>query len=532
MARHVLRRIGRLLARNLTARLVILVMLALMGITGFNDYSRLTRERERLLAQAHEDERIFAETLALAVRQNVRRGRPTEEIQELLEDILARPGLVAVAIYTPSGQVIAERVAAGHSAPRPDERVQEALTLREAKAGILDADGSRLLRYIQPFRWPGGRTAAIEVRQTLAEMEHEFRRAVRESILSRLVVLVLFVLTVIGLTRWNVGRPIRRLIVGARAIGRGDLAQRITLARRDEIGQLADEFNRMAENLQRANEALLRQAEERLRLEQEVQQSQKLAAVGMLAAEVAHEIGTPLNVISGRSEVLQGTLPAGHPERRHLDVILGQITRINGIVRALLDYTRPQQPTLEAVALPPVIGRVASLLADRAHRRDVRLLLELPPELPPIQADGDRLQQLFVNLLLNAIDASPRGGAVRVTSGPDPLLPPEGRRGVQRGEAAAPHLVIHVLNPGAGLAVDELDRVFEPFFSTKARGQGTGLGLPIVEQIVRAHRAAIEILSVPDVGTEVILRLPCAGAALQGGGAPLPASAMEARHDG
>jgi signal transduction histidine kinase len=532
MAHHWLRHIGRALTRNLTVRLVILVMLALMGITGFNDYSRLTRERERLVAQAHEDERIFAETLALAVRQNVRRGRPTEEIQELLEDILARPGLVTVAIYNPAGQLIAERVAAGHSSPKADERVREVLSLREAQAGILEADGGRLLRYIQPFRWPGGRTAAIEVRQTLAEMERDFRRAVRESILSRLIVLVLFVLTVIGLTRWNVGRPIRRLIAGARAIGRGDLAQRITMARRDEIGQLADEFNRMAENLQAANDALLRQAEERLRLEREVQQSQKLAAVGMLAAEVAHEIGTPLNVISGRSEVLQGVIAAVHPERRHLDVILGQVQRINGIIRALLDYTRPQQPTLQTVELFQIIARVASLLMDRAHRRDVRLLLELPPELPPVQADADRLQQLFVNLLLNAIDASPAGASVRVASGPEPLLPPEGRNGVQRGEAAPPHVVIHILNAGTGLSAEELDRVFEPFFSTKARGQGTGLGLPIVEQIVRAHRASIEILSIPGTGTEAIVRLPCA-AAPPAEGPESPAETVgEGRHDG
>jgi signal transduction histidine kinase len=530
-ARHWLRRIGRALARNLTVRLVILVMLALMGITGFNDYSRLSRERERLVTQAHEDERIFAETLALAVRQNVRRGRPTEEIQELLEDILARPGLIAVAIYNPAGQLIAERVAAGFPSPGADEQVREVLTLREAQAGILEAAGGRLLRYIQPFRWPGGRTAAIEVRQTVAEMEREFRRAVRESILSRLIVLVLFVVTVIGLTRWSVGRPIRRLIAGARAIGRGDLEQRIEIARRDEIGQLAEEFNRMAGNLQKANEELLRQAEERLRLEQEVQQSQKLAAVGMLAAEVAHEIGTPLNVISGRSEVLQGTFPVDHPERRNLDVILSQIDRINGIIRSLLDYTRPQRPALQPEDAAVLLRRAADLLADRCRRRGVRIRIDLPADLPRVLADADRLQQLFINLLLNALDASPAGETVRITDGPDPVLPSEGRNGIRRGEASTPHVVIHILDNGKGLAAEELDRVFDPFFSTKARGQGTGLGLPIVEQIVRAHRAAIEILSVPDTGTEVILRLPCADAAPSAQDSRPAGDEPEARHD-
>ncbi|HSB72067.1 MAG TPA: ATP-binding protein [Candidatus Methylomirabilis sp.] len=496
--------------RNLTTRLVILTMLALMIITGVNDYRRLLRERERLVGQSEEDVRIFAETLALAVSRNVRWGRTTAELTELLDDILGRPGLVAVVIYGPEGEVVAANVSPGLPSPTVDSVVRETLRSKEPALGILEMESARVVRYVQTFRWPGRRTGAIEVRQTLEGTEREFHRAIRESILSRLVILALFVLSIVALTRWSIARPIRALIAGARAVGRGDLDQRIDLKRRDEIGQLAEEFNRMAANLQSAHQEILRQGEERLRLEGEVQQAQKLAAVGMLAAEVAHEIGTPLNVISGRAEVLGRAVTPEHPDRRNLDVILQQTQRISNIIRALLDYTRPRRPTLRGEEIVPVIGRVSDLLLERSRRRGVRIELDLPVGLPRIQADPDQLQQLFLNLMLNALDASPQGETVRVTAGPDPVLPAEGRAGIVRGQLDGPGLAIHVLDAGKGLTAEQLNHVFEPFFSTKVQGQGTGLGLPIVEQIVRAHRGEIQMLSIPGRGTEVILRLPLA----------------------
>jgi signal transduction histidine kinase len=507
-----MRAVGARLRHNLTTRLIILLALALMIITGINDYTRLVREREQLVAQTREDERIFAETLALAVRYNLRRGRTTDELEDLLGEIVARPGLAAVVIYDPDGKVVARTLAPGAEAPAPDDLVRRSLAQREAVSSVVDSQSGSILRYVQPFRWPAGRAGAIEVQQTLREMERQFRRAVRTTIVSRLAVLGLFVLSIVILTRWSIARPIRALIAAARAVGRGDLAQRIPVPRQDEIGDLAVEFNRMAENLQAANAELVRQGEERLRLEQEVQQSQKLATVGMLAAEVAHEIGTPLNVISGRAEVLDRVVPRDHPERRNLDVILKQAERIKGIIRSLLDYTRPRRPSPRPEAMLPIIGRVASLLMDRSQRRGVRLHLELPIGLPPVMADPEHLQQVFLNLILNALDVTEKGGTVRITAGPDPELPAEGRSSILRGKADTATLAVHVIDQGKGLTAEELNHVFEPFFSTKGRGQGTGLGLPIAEEIVRAHRGEIEMLSIPGTGTEVIVRIPFADA--------------------
>jgi len=486
-------------------------MLALMIITGVYDYVRLRRERDRLVEITRADQRIFAETLAVAVRRNVRRGRTTEELQELLDEIRTRPGLIWVAIFDPKGQVIAAGVGEGAAPPTADDAI--GLTLRKGvpASSLLASGKDQILRYVQPFRWPDGRTAAVEVRHNLGHVQRDFAAAIRERIAARLVILVFFVLAIVAITRWSIARPIQALIRAARAVGGGDLTQRIDARRADELGALAEEFNRMGENLQHEHQALLEQSEERLRLEREVQQTQKLAAVGMLAAEVAHEVGTPLNVVSGHAEALERAIPRDHPERRHLDMIQQQTDRIAAIIRSLLDYTRPRRSELRPEAVPPILARVANLLESRYRSKRARIALELPEDLPSALADADQLQQVFINLLGNALDASPPGAKVRVTAGPDPLLPDDNRVEIVRGEADAPRLVsIHILDEGPGMTSEELAHVFEPFFSTKKRGQGTGLGLPIVEEIIRAHRGEVALLSIPGHGTESIVRLPVA----------------------
>lgn len=484
-------------------------MLALMIITGAYDYVRLARERDRLVGITRTDTRIFAETLALAVRRNLRRGRTTEELQELLDEIGSRPGLVWAAIFDPKGHVTAAGVAEGAPSPTGDDAIGSTLETGLPTSSLIGTGKDQILRYVQPFRWPDGRTAAVEVRHSLASVQRDFAAAVRERIAARLVVLVFFVLAIVTVTRWSIARPIQALIRAARAVGSGDLTQRIQIRRTDELGALAEEFNRMAENLQHAHAALLEQSEERLRLEREVQQTQKLAAVGMLAAEVAHEVGTPLNVVSGRAEALERAIPRDHPERRHLDVIAQQTDRIAGIIRTLLDYTRPRRSELQPEAIPPILARVVTVLESRYRSKRVRIILGLPEGPPRVLADADQLQQVFINLLGNALDASPAGETVDVTTGGE-LLPAAGRAEIVRGKADPPLLEIHIVDRGSGMTADELAHVFEPFFSTKKRGQGTGLGLPIVEEIMRAHRGEVAMRSVPGHGTEAIVRLPLA----------------------
>jgi signal transduction histidine kinase len=495
----------------LTIRVVVILVLVLMAITAAFDYVRLVQDRERLVEQEREDVRIFAETLALAVSRNIRWGRTSMELRELLEDILARPGLTAVAIFGPNADVVVQTVAADTDLLEADALVRQAIAAREPTSLVLETGPLRSLRHIQPFRWPEGRTGAIDVRQTLDAVTAEFYREVRERLAWRLLVLVAFVVSVTVLMRWSIARPIHALIRAAQALGRGDLGQRITLRRRDEIGQLGEAFNRMAQDLETARRDLVRESEERLRLEQEVHQAQKLAGIGRLAAEVAHEIGTPLNVIAGRAEVLERMVAADHPGRRHLGVIQAQADRISGIVRALLEYSRPRRPVFRSEAVVPILGRAAELLRERCRAKDVRIRLELTPGGPAIRGDAQQLQQVFINLLLNSIDASPRGGVIQVKEGPEPALAGDDRAAITRGHVPEPAVAVRIVDGGTGIPPERLPHIFQPFFSTKASHDGAGLGLSIVEEIVRAHGGAIEVATAPGRGTEVTVWLPQVG---------------------
>jgi signal transduction histidine kinase len=249
------------------------------------------------------------------------------------------------------------------------------------------------------------------------------------------------------------------------------------------------------------------QAQARLDLERQVRQAEKLAAVGRLASEVAHEVGTPLNVIAGRAGIIQQALAPEHPSLRHVETIARQVERITAILRQLLDYARPRQPAVRPVALRPILEQIVDLLAPLARRRAVRLEQDVPDDTPLLLADPDQLQQVLINLTGNALDATAAAGAVRLYAG-EPSPPPAGASAVRRGSPKRPSVTLVVEDTGCGMPGEQLERVFEPFFTTKHRQAGTGLGLAIVEDIVRAHQGAIEVRSAEGRGTTVVIEWP------------------------
>jgi signal transduction histidine kinase len=240
--------------------------------------------------------------------------------------------------------------------------------------------------------------------------------------------------------------------------------------------------------------------------------------VGRLASEVAHEVGTPLNIVSGRAEVIQKGLPADHPLSRHVIIILRQIERISKIIRQLLEYARPRRPAIRPVAVGPILTRTVELLEPLTCQRHVNVETQVPDDLPLLLADSDQLQQVLLNLMTNALDATPSGGQVRLAASQADPETTDARPHIERGRPEGPFLTLIVSDTGQGMTRDQLEQIFEPFFSTKERRGGTGLGLAIVEDIVRAHRAVIEVQSAEGAGTTVLLRWPLADAGNGGRG--------------
>jgi len=234
-------------------------------------------------------------------------------------------------------------------------------------------------------------------------------------------------------------------------------------------------------------------------LESQLVRAEKLATIGVLAAGIAHEIGTPLGVIRGRAEYLLGKLGQAHPHASGLRIIAEQIDQVSSTIGQLLDFSRVHPPQAVPTALEPVAAGVSELLRIEADRRGVALRLELAPRLPPLWADPDQLRQVLVNLVLNAFDACERGGQVRVSAARSEQDPRTGSR-----------LELKVADDGCGIPREHQAQVFDPFFTTKKRGQGTGLGLAIVAQLVRNHGGEVQLVEQERPGTTVRLLWPVA----------------------
>jgi signal transduction histidine kinase len=229
-------------------------------------------------------------------------------------------------------------------------------------------------------------------------------------------------------------------------------------------------------------------------LENQLVRAEKLMTVGVLSAGIAHEIGSPLAVIRGRAEQVLRALGAEAPRADDLRVIIRHIDNISSTIRQILDFSRRQPTNRQAVSLAAVLERARGLLQWKTEARGLALDVALDDGLPPLAADPDQLQQVLVNLLLNAADASTAGGRLLVTA----RVTREGR------------VHIEVVDQGCGIAPEHMNTVFDPFFTTKKRGEGTGLGLPIAASIVRNHGGEINLASTPGKGTTATIVWPSA----------------------
>jgi signal transduction histidine kinase len=291
-----------------------------------------------------------------------------------------------------------------------------------------------------------------------------------------------------------VTRPIRRLIAGVEEVARGNLAARIPFRGRTEVGELARAFNRMAGRLDEAQEQRRKAEESRAALEGQLRHAERLAAVGKVASVIAHEVGTPLHVIAGRARSLAQRLPEEDPRQGDVETIRKQVGRITRTMQQVLRSSRAIPARHEPVDLGRLARDVAGILGPEYAQRAVRLVLSVPAGLPPVPADADGIAQVLLNLLHNALAATPAGGRVEIDGAP---VARDGRPGV----------TITVVDTGTGIPPEHLERIFDPFFSTK-RADGTGLGLSICRDIVRIHEGVIAAESAPGVGARFDIWLP------------------------
>ncbi len=230
---------------------------------------------------------------------------------------------------------------------------------------------------------------------------------------------------------------------------------------------------------------------DQVKLEEQLLRQERLASLGLLAAGVAHEVNTPLTGISSYTQMLLEEMPADDPRRGILEKIEAQSRRASSIANSLLNLVRPERAPFESLSLDVAIGEVLRLFEPQIRERGIRLETDLHADLPLVHGDKGKLQQVLLNLLLNARDAVGDGGSVRVST-------------YARGGS----VVLEVLDDGVGIAEEDLSRIFDPFFTTKGRGKGTGLGLSISHGIVREHGGEMHVESSPGEFTRFRVEIP------------------------
>lgn len=331
---------------------------------------------------------------------------------------------------------------------------------------------------------------ALEIERPTRRVVAATQADMRRSLLLMGVIIGFTVLAIGILLRQVITRPIRKLIAGIDDVAKGDLSHVVLAERDDEIGNLATRFTEMTGSLRESRGEAARQSNARLGLEQRLATTEKLATMGQIAAEIAHEVGTPLNVIAGRARALERKAGDREAIEKNSRIIAEQTARITRIIQRLLDITRRTVGTTEAsdVNINDIALTTMELLENKFSSKSIKGTLDRAEGLPRVRGEADRLQQVLLNLVLNAIQAMPDGGRLRVNT-----YQVERRRPGLEHAPPQPCVVIEVSDTGVGIPPEKRDKIFEPFYTSKDGEGGTGLGLAVSHGIVKEHDGWIEI---------------------------------------
>jgi signal transduction histidine kinase len=329
----------------------------------------------------------------------------------------------------------------------------------------------------------GGVTAAAQIPQAAA-------RLASRTLLGRLLLIALGLLVLMAIVGrfWarRIVRPVERLSDATRKIGQGRFDIQVDVTSRDEIGALAGSFNQMADEL-KTREQKLEEAHAQLI------QSEKLAAFGQLGAGIAHEVKNPLAGILGCAQLSLMEVEEGTPLHENLEIIEKETARCRTIIDNLMKFARQEKAMFESTEINEVVRDACAIINHQLELQQVKIVQDLAQQLPEIQGNSNQLQQVLMNLMINAQQAMEGDPGKVIVS-------------TRRNEAGQIEIVVSDTGPGIPEAIQS--KLFEPFFTTKPTGKGTGLGLSVSFGIIRDHQGEISVQSEPGRGTDFIIRLP------------------------
>ncbi len=517
-------------------------VLALVGVAALSTI-QIRSERRHLQDEVIVGSESLAETIGLSIKQDMRANRQ-EGVREMLESVGQHAGIERVRIYNKEGEIThssdstevgtvvdkrAEACVTCHYGPSPNAH----LNPEDRSRVFTNPDGSRVLSTIQVIRNEAGCSGArchaspaqqsvlgvLDVTMSLEPAEARLLDATRSAFLTSLLAVLMISAGLFFLISHRVRRPINRMIAATRRVASGDFRHPVSGGATGEIGFLVSSFNDMVASLSSSSQHIedwvetleqnVAEKASQLRAAQyQVVQAEKLSSVGLVAAGIAHELNSPLMAIITYAHLVHDTLPSESQARDDVQMIVREANRCAAIIRQLLDFSRKQDelPEPEPSSVQRALQKAVELLKIELQNAGVELRTSIPDDLPMVEANEVQLQQVFVNLMMNAIHAMPDGGRLTVKAD-------IASRGDYANVKLPPHhgtslVRIRVRDTGTGIAPEDLGRIFDPFFTTKPVGQGSGLGLSVSMGLVRRYRGAILASSDGRSGAEFTVLLP------------------------
>lgn len=491
---------------KLGTKIILLIVLTVMALMTVHGYLSVQQDEENVMRGMRTGMRGFAQAVRAALRDIYADNQNIAATREFARAVAPRGNIHGLIVYDSAARPVAKSSSLSFPDdfpeldPAPILKLDPRPVLKDKREleGYVREQGAFIYYRIEPIYTSAGQAvgAFVLARHGAGSMAAIVERRNRIIATTAALVLALSVL-VWFIVQHSVARPINRLIDRVREVGRGQWQQRIDIGGDDEVATLAREFNLMSEELQNSYHRLVAEQSERLKLEQDLRRSERLASVGQLAAGLAHEIGTPLNIISGRAEHLVRRPRSVEEMKENLEIIRSQSERIAAIVRQLLDFSRRREPFFRQVDVAALLARVNDLLAHQVENKKIQVEISHPPSLPTLRADAELLQQVFINLFANSIYSLKPGGAIKIRV-----------ESLETANGAGKGVRIFFEDNGAGIAPENLGRVFDPFFTTKDIGEGSGLGLSVVFGIIKDHGGEIRVESEPGRFCRFIIDLP------------------------
>jgi signal transduction histidine kinase len=390
--------------------------------------------------------------------------------------------------------------------PRGGLSVLPSLLRGEQRTWVgLRPDGTRHVYAYVPLLRPGHRPAALEFSRPLVNQSDLFWAAIREQLVTATLFAAFATAIAVALTSFIVSRPLARVAEQARRIGAGDLSQRLEVKSNDEVSVMVRELNAMCDQLIQARTRVDEAGAKRLAALDQLRHADRLRTVGTLSSGIAHELGTPLNVIAMRAKMIATGEVQAAEAADSAKIIVAQTERVTKIVRQLLDFARRRTPNRADVDLAELAERTTQLLSGLARKANVELAVDKSDEKVSAKVDASQIEQALTNLVINGVHAMPAGGRIMIG-----VREERASRPGTTGEASEERrcAVLEVRDQGVGISEENLERIFEPFFTTKGVGEGTGLGLSVTHGIIEDHEGWMVATSQLGKGTTFTLYFP------------------------